>query len=133
MQFRPGGQWKYSPEELNKVFWKANKHILRVITLYEAVIKSSKEYVDHKMLEEQIHIIHEKFAHDLLKSLADSQAKFANFPLIQRNIQIADSGALRFYVVVQANRDIEAPSAPKDRLQSSTRRRRRGTRRRRRR
>ena len=90
---------KYVPEELNNVFWKVNRHIIKSIKLYERGANSSTKKIDYDMLEEQLSILQEKFAHDLLKVLAESKAKFAKLPTIQKNVQLTSSSSLNFYVL----------------------------------
>ncbi len=89
---------RYIPEELNAVFWKAAKHIIGAVKIYTGEPHDLPKGIDVGMLESQINIIHEKFAHDLLKTLADTRARFLGLPTINRNVQIDGDSALSFVV-----------------------------------
>jgi len=86
---------KYIPNELNDVFCKANKQIQKSLRL---IISEFSKNPDYSILESQIEIILEKFAHDMLKTLVETKSKFAQLPNIARNITINNPNSLQIIV-----------------------------------
>jgi len=74
----------YIPTELNFIFTKGTKHLMKSFKLFF----SSPKPPDFSLLECQINITLEKFAHDLLKRLIITQSKFVQLPSIQRSMKI---------------------------------------------
>lgn len=89
----------YVPEELNAVFSQAAGHVLAAVKLYVSSSgRTGPQLFDLGMIGEQVNIILEKFAHDLLLVLAETRVKFATLPTIQRNVTIGADAELSFLV-----------------------------------
>ena len=95
----------YIPTELNSIFSKGTKHILKAFKTFISTKPDTFAILsDLSILNGQIEIILEKFSHDLLKTLVLTKAKFVEFPDIKRTIELSDS--LKFFVNIM-NDNIE--------------------------
>jgi len=74
---------QYVPEVLNNTFSKTCNRILDVYN-----IMKNDPKLDSDIVIEQLHIILEKFAHNLIIGIVNSDTKFAAFHRIKKSISI---------------------------------------------